>query len=60
MHARLEAWDETLPLDQQPAAFAERHRDLETQLSQMQARCEAHLQEPALHLVQAQGPEQPA
>jgi transposase len=49
--ARLEAWDETLRLEQQPAAFVERHRDLETQLRQMQARCEAHLQEPDLHLV---------
>src|SRR5438132_1581276 len=49
--ARLEAWDETLRLEQQPAAFGERHRDLETQLSQMQARCEAHLQEPDLHLI---------
>src|SRR5216683_6148613 len=48
---RLEAWDETLRLEQQPTAFVERHRDLETQLSQMQARCEAHLQEPDLHLV---------
>jgi transposase len=49
--ARLEAWDETLRLEQQPSAFVERHRDLETHLSQMQARCEAHLQEPGLHLV---------
>src|SRR5712692_5594215 len=49
--ARLEVWDETLRLDQHPSAFVERHRDLETQLSQMQARCEAHLQEPDLHLV---------
>jgi transposase len=49
--SRLEAWNETLRLDQQPAAFVERHRDLETQLSQMQARCEAQLQEPDLHLV---------
>src|SRR5215472_14783742 len=49
--ARLEAWDATLRLEQQPAAFVERHRDLETQLRQMQARCEAHLQEPDLHLV---------
>jgi transposase len=49
--ARLEAWDETLPLDQQPSAFVERHHGLESQLSQMQARCEAHLQEPDLHLV---------
>ena len=47
--ARLEVWDETLPFTQQPSAFVERHRELETQLSQMQARCEAHLQEPELH-----------
>src|SRR5262244_1063304 len=49
--ARLEAWDATVRLEQQPAAFVERHRDLETQLRQMQARCEAHLREPDLHLV---------
>jgi transposase len=49
--ARLAVWDETLRLEQQPAAFVERHRHLETQLSQMQARCEAHLQEPDLYLV---------
>lgn len=49
--ARLAVWDETLRLEQQPAAFGEPHRTLETQLSQRQARCEAHLQEPDLHLV---------
>jgi transposase len=49
--ARLAVWDETLRLEQQPAAFVERHRNLETQLSQMQARCEAHLHEPDLHLI---------
>lgn len=49
--ARLEAWDATVRLEQQPAAFVERHRDLETQLRQMQARCETHLHEPALDLV---------
>jgi transposase len=49
--ARLAVWDETLRPDQQPSAFVECHRALETQLSQMQARCEAHLQEPDLHLV---------
>src|SRR6266446_5947538 len=43
---RLQEWDERLPLAQQSAAFAERHRDLETHLSQMQARCEAHLLDP--------------
>jgi transposase len=49
--ARLEVWDETVRLEQQPAAFVERHCDLEIHLSQMQARCAAHLQEPDLHLV---------
>src|SRR3989441_903754 len=49
--ARLEAWEETLPPPQQPPAFVECHRDLESKLSQMQARCAAHLQEPDLHLV---------
>jgi transposase len=48
--ARLAVWDETLPFTQQPSAFVERHRELETHLSQMQACCEAHLQEPELHL----------
>lgn len=50
--ARLEAWDETLPLDQQPVAFTERHQALETKLSQIQASYKAHLQEPTLHLAQ--------
>ena len=49
--ARLAVWDETWRLEQQPAAFVARHRNLETQLSQMQARCEAHLHEPDLHLI---------
>jgi len=48
--ARREGWDETLPLDHQSSAFAECHRDLKTKLSQMQARFEAHLQEPDLPL----------
>jgi transposase len=48
--ARLKEWDKQLPLDQQSSAFAERQRDLETKLSQMQERCEAHLQESELHL----------
>src|SRR5215471_4509588 len=34
--ARLEVWDETVPFTQQPLAFVERHRELETQLRQMQ------------------------
>ena len=50
--ARLEAWDETLPLALQPLDFTERHQALETKLSKMQACCEAHLQEPTLHLAQ--------
>ena len=49
--ARLEVWDETLRLEQHPAAFVESHRDLETQLRQMQARYEAPLQEPDLQRV---------
>jgi transposase len=49
--ARLEVWDETLPPPPQPPAFVECHRNLESQRSQMQARCAAHLQEPDLHLV---------
>jgi transposase len=49
--ARLEVWDETLPLDHQSSAFAECHHDLKTKLSQMQTRFEAHLQEPDLHLL---------
>ena len=50
--ARLEGWDEPWRLDQHPAPVVERHRDLETPLSQMQVRCEAHLHEPDLPLVQ--------
>src|SRR2546425_1151812 len=42
--ARLEVWDETLPLALQSSAFAERHHDLETKLSQMRACYQAHLQ----------------
>lgn len=48
--ARLKEWDQQLPLDQQSSAFAECQRDLETKLSQMQERYEAHLQESDLHL----------
>jgi hypothetical protein len=50
--ARLNEWDERLPLDQQSSAFDERQHELVTKLSEMQARCEAPLQEPALHLAQ--------
>jgi transposase len=51
--ARLEPWDETVPLDQQPLAFTACHLALATKLSQMQACYEAHLQEPDLHLAKA-------
>jgi transposase len=51
--ARLEGWDETLPLALQSSAFAERHQDLATKLSQMQACYAAHLQEPDLHRAKA-------
>jgi len=48
--ARLEVWEETVPFAQQSSAFVERQANLETQLSQMQARWEVHLQEPDLHV----------
>ena len=48
--ARLEVWDETWPLALQSSACAERHQDLTTKLSQMQACYAAQLQEPTLHL----------
>lgn len=47
--ARIKVWDDTLPVHQQSPAFVEHHRDLKTQLSQMQTRYEAHLQEKDLH-----------
>jgi transposase len=47
--ARLQAWDDALPLAQQPWAFVECHDKLKSHLGQMQARCEAYLQEPDLH-----------
>jgi len=46
--ARLDVWDPMVPLHQQPAAFVERHLDLQSHLRQMQERYEAHLQEPNL------------
>ena len=48
--ARLEPWDEQLPLAQQSSAFSQAQGDLETKLSEMQGRYEAHLQEPVLHV----------
>jgi transposase len=51
--ARLEAWDDTVPLDQQPAAFVEHQHVLESHLGQMQTRFETHLHDKALHLAKA-------
>ena len=51
--ARLEVWDDTWPLDQQPAAFVERHGELKSHLSQMQTRWEGHLGAKDLHLAKA-------
>src|SRR6266850_907245 len=51
--ARLEVWDDTWPLDQQPATFVERHGELKSHLSQMQTRWEGHLGEKDLHLAKA-------
>jgi len=48
--ARLEAWDETVPLALQPLDCPACHQALETQRSQRQACCEAPLQAPPLHL----------
>src|SRR5215475_15680800 len=50
--ARLEVWDDTLPLEQQPLAFGACHNELKSHLSQMQARCQTSLQEPDLPLAQ--------
>jgi transposase len=51
--ARLKAWDDTVPLEQQPAAFVERHGELKSHLSQMQTRCEGQLEAKDLHLAKA-------
>ncbi len=51
--ARLKVWDERLPIDQQSLAFAECHLDLETKLSEMQTRCDEHLQESDRHCAKA-------
>ena len=51
--ARLEVWDNTVPVHQQSSAFAGHHRALTTKLSQMNARCESYLQEKDLHHAKA-------
>src|SRR5215472_15079982 len=50
--ARVQEWDAGLALEQQSSAFDTNQCNLVTKLSQMQARCEAHLREPELHLAQ--------
>ncbi len=50
--ARVQEWDAGLSLDQQSSAFEAHQCNLVTKLRQMQARCEAHLREPELHLAQ--------
>ncbi len=50
--ARVQEWDAGLALEQQSSAFEAHQCNLVTKLRQMQARCEAHLREPALHLAQ--------
>jgi transposase len=51
--ARLEVWDDTLPVPQQSSAFEDHHLALSTTLSQMKARCEAYLQDKDLHRAKA-------
>jgi len=51
--ARLEAWDDTVPLDQHPAAFGAHQRALESQRGQRQTRFETHLHDKALPLAKA-------
>jgi transposase len=51
--ARLEAWDETVPLAQQPWACTEDHQALATKLRQMHAGDEAPLQALDLHRAKA-------
>jgi len=50
--ARLQEWDEWLPLDQQSSVFDERQHDLLTKLRQMQERCEMHLRASKVPLTQ--------
>src|SRR5262247_3439578 len=47
---RLEQWEARWSLEHQSSAFAECHHALKVKLREMHERCEAHLQEPALHL----------
>jgi transposase len=50
--ARVEVWDETVAVEEQPPAFGERQRALTSHLSAMRARCEEQLRATALHRAQ--------
>jgi transposase len=51
--ARLEVWDDPVPLDQHPAAFVARHGELKSHLSHMQTRGEGHRAAKDLHRAKA-------
>jgi len=48
-HLRLLEWDQNRRLNQQSSTFTRHHRALRRQLSQLKARAEADLQQPAIH-----------
>jgi transposase len=50
--ARVEVWDDTVPVEEQPPAFGERQRALTSHLSAMKARCEEQLRATMLHRAQ--------
>ena len=52
--ARRAMWDGTVPFEQQPSAFVERHCDLTTHLGDMRARCEMYRRERHLHRAKRQ------
>lgn len=51
--ARLKVWDDSLPMHQQSPGFEATDLALSSKLSQMQERCETHLQDKDLHPVKA-------
>jgi transposase len=50
--ARVEVWEDTVPVEEQPPAFGERHRALTSHLSAMKARGEEQLRATMLHRAQ--------
>jgi transposase len=50
--ARVEAWEDTVVVEEQPPAFGERQRALTSHLSAMKARCEEQLRATPVHRVQ--------